>query len=112
MAETVIPNPGRKTRGDLTLRNRRIRSRSFFALESLEIRTAPSHVSALAHALPHVHHIQPVAHVEKVHDTKAKESNQSSETKTGLDPSPDGTSSSSSDSSPNDNSIKDPKGQS
>jgi hypothetical protein len=58
-----------------------------------------------------VHHIQPAAHVEKVNDAKAKETNQSFETKTGLDPSPDSTGSSSNDSSPNDNSIEDPKGQ-
>jgi hypothetical protein len=113
VAETVIPDPGRKPKGDLTLRNRRIRSRSFFSLESLEIRTAPSHVSALAHALPQVHHVQPTVHVEKIHDTKATESNQSVETKTGVDPSPDSASTSfSKDSSPNDNSVKDPTGQS
>ena len=92
--------------------NRRIRSRSILGLESLEIRTAPSHVSALAHAFAHVQHIRPAVHVEKIRDTQAKESNQSVETKTGLDTSPDKSSgSTSTDTSPNDSNSKDPKGQ-
>jgi len=92
--------------------NRRIRSRSILSLESLEIRTAPSHVSALAHAVVHVQHIRPAIHVEKLHDTQAKESNQSVETKTGLDTTPDKSGgSTSTDTSPNDSTVKDPKGQ-
>lgn len=90
---------------------RRIKSRSILGLESLEIRTAPSHVSALAHAFTHVQHIKPTVHVEKIHDIHSKETNQSVETRTGTDSSADtGSGSSSRDTSLNDQHSKDPKG--
>jgi hypothetical protein len=92
---------------------RRSRSRNILALESLEIRTAPSHISPLAHAVVHIQHIKPAVHVEKVHDTHVKETIQSVETKTGTDPSSDtGTGSTSIDTSPHDTTSKDPNAQS
>jgi hypothetical protein len=92
---------------------RKIRNRGILGLESLEIRTAPSHVSALAHAFAHVQHIKPPAHVERIHDTHAGESNQAVETKTGTDPSTDTSNGSSSvDTSAHDVHSKDPRGQS
>jgi hypothetical protein len=56
---------------------RRTRSRTVFGLESLEIRTAPSHVSALAHVVHQVHVARPAAHVEKLPETHRTESNTS-----------------------------------
>ena len=94
---------------------RRTRQRGILGLESLEIRTAPSHVGALAHAFAHVQHIKPAAHLEKIQDTHVKENNQSVETRTGTDPSTDvgsNTRSGSTDTSPHDGHSKDPRGQS
>ena len=44
--------------------SRRNRSRNLFVLESLEIRTAPSHHGAIAHALAMAHHHRLSPHVE------------------------------------------------
>ncbi len=90
--------------------NRRIRSRRILGLESLEIRNAPSHMSALALAAAHLHHIQPTAHVEKIRDSHSKENSQSVETKSGLELGSD-SGTTSTDASRNDSNIKDPKGQ-
>ncbi|MGC8643356.1 MAG: hypothetical protein ACP5XB_26155 [Isosphaeraceae bacterium] len=92
---------------------RKARQRGILSLESLEIRTAPSHVSTLAHAFAHVQHIKPPAHVERIQDTQTRERNQSVESRTGTDPNTDtGSGSSATDTSPNDVHSKDPRGQS
>jgi hypothetical protein len=92
--------------------NRRNRSRRVLGLESLEIRNAPSHMSALAVAFTHVQHHQPNAYVEKNRDSHAKEYNQSAETRTALELGADsGSPTASTDASPNDSNYKDPKGQ-
>ncbi len=91
---------------------RRNRSRRVLGLESLEIRNAPSHLSALTVAFSQIQHLQSNAHVEKTRDIHVREHNQSSETKTGLELGADGQgSTASSDASLNDSNSKDPKGQ-
>jgi hypothetical protein len=69
------------------MNTRRTRGKAILGLESLEIRTAPSHVSALAHAVPLVHVATPTAHVEKLHESHE------SKTSTDTDSSNDGPSS-------------------
>ena len=66
------------------MNTRRTRGKAILGLESLEIRTAPSHVSALAHAVPLVHVATPTAHVEKLHESHE------SKTSTDTDSSNDG----------------------
>ena len=72
----------------MSSRNRR--ARGVFSLESLEGRSAPSHVGLLAHALVHSHGVQPAAHVEKLSDHQGQEKAHPGESKSAADTSQDG----------------------
>jgi hypothetical protein len=71
--------------------SRRTRSRRTFGIESLEIRTAPSHVSALAHAFVHLSSGHSPAHVARLNTGQAGEkSHVKDNNNTTTDKTPDG----------------------
>jgi len=83
------------------MNSRQIRSRKVFRLESLEVRSAPSHFGVLAHAALAVRPVHAAAHVRIVHAAHNTESNPSidksrdssvKETNPGVDSSADSTS--------------------
>ena len=49
---------------------RRIRNRTAFGFESLEIRNAPSHFGVLAHAAAALHAVHAAAHVRHITDSE------------------------------------------
>jgi hypothetical protein len=59
------------------MKSRQIRHRRAFQFESLEIRNAPSHFGAVAHAAIALHAVHAAAHVRHLHNTSATERNSS-----------------------------------
>jgi hypothetical protein len=96
--------------GANTMNSRQIRNRRVFRFESLEVRNAPSHFGALAHAAVALHKAPAAAHVRHFNDPQSTDKSPSQE-KTGVDLSKDkGVETSSPDPSSNDPSSIDPKG--
>ena len=92
------------------MKSRSIRNRKTFQLESLEIRNAPSHFGAIAHAAVALHHAHAAAHVRHFNDPQSTDKNQSQESST-VDKSQDnGIETTSNDPSSKDPSSVDPKG--
>jgi hypothetical protein len=89
---------------------RRTRSRRTFGLESLEIRNAPSHFGALAHAAAAVHQVHAAAHVRRITDSEVNHKKELTETGSAVDSSKDNSNDpGNSGSSSNDPSSIDPK---
>ena len=68
---------------------RTTRNRWSFRLESLEIRNAPSHFGALAHAAIAVHTVHAAAHVRSFSDSSAHDKASSVDRNSGVEQSPD-----------------------
>jgi hypothetical protein len=73
------------------MRNRSIRNRRSFQLESLEIRNAPSHFGGLAHAAAALHqvHAHTAAQMRHFSDPQSPDKNHKEETSSGVDQSRD-----------------------
>jgi hypothetical protein len=96
--------------GANAMNSRQNRNRRVFRFESLEVRNAPSHFGALAHAAVALHRAQAAAHVRHFNDPQSTDKNPSQE-KTGVDLSNDkGVETSSPDPSSNDTNRIDPEG--
>jgi hypothetical protein len=68
---------------------RRARTRRNFALESLELRSAPSHFGVMAHAVVALHHAHAAAHVRHLSDSEVNHKKEQSETNSSSDTSQD-----------------------
>jgi hypothetical protein len=85
--------------------SRRNRKRTAFALESLEIRNAPSHFGMVAYAAAALHPVHTAAHVRHITDSEANPKKELTEPRSSVDSSHDNsTDSGSSDQTPKDSS--------
>jgi len=83
---------------------RRIRNRTAFGFESLEIRNAPSHFGVLVHAAAALHAAHAAAHVRNITDSEVSHKKELKETSSSVDSSQD----TSSDPSNSGSTAKDP----
>jgi hypothetical protein len=86
------------------MNSRRIRNRSAFGFESLEIRNAPSHFGVVAHAAAALHPVHAAAHVRHITDSEVNHKKELKETSSSVDSSQD----TSSDPSNSGSTAKDP----
>ena len=62
------------------MNSRSTRNRKSFQFDSLEIRNAPSHFGAVAHAAVALHHTHAAAHVRHLNDPQSADKSQAKET--------------------------------
>jgi hypothetical protein len=96
--------------GALTMDTRPIRGRKVIRLESLEVRSAPSHFGVMGHAAVALHKVHAAAQVRHFNDSRSTDKNEAREKNSGADRSQDhsGTETNSNDPNSNDPGSNDP----